>query len=91
MTKIKLTRGQQTVLKALAEYRTPLDDVGLAVYVHHVADKPMSSSGVRTRRVELERKGLVALAGARSTRSGRMASTHAITAAGRLALRRATA
>jgi hypothetical protein len=82
-----LTPCQTTVLAAFNDFNVALDDQGLAVYVHHVAGNDMSSSGVRTRRVELERKGLVALSGSKLTKSNRSAATHVITSAGKKALR----
>ena len=82
-----LTRGQQTVLRALSFFNK-IDDIGLAVYVHHVAGSDMSSSGVRTRRRELERKGLVAIKGIKRTKSGRNAAEHGLTSQGKKRLKK---
>ena len=89
MAKIKLSPGQRTVLQAFSAYGD-LDDVGLSVYIHHVADKSMSSSGIRTRRCELERLGFVRVVGVKQTKSGRSEAVNGITAKGRsvLTLRR---
>jgi|ERR1035437_4481938 hypothetical protein len=89
MAKIKLSPGQRTVLQAFADYGD-LDDVGLSVYIHHVADKSMSSSGIRTRRCELARLGFVRVVGVKQTKSGRSEAVNGITAKGRLALNRRT-
>lgn len=83
---VALTRGQETVLSALGQFDR-IDDAGLAVYVHHVADSDMSSSGVRTRRCELHRKGLVDIKNLKRTKSGRAAGEHGLTQTGRRALR----
>ena len=80
-----LTPGQKVVLEAISNYKG-IDDAGLAVHVHHIASNDMSSSGVRTRRVELERKGLVAPVGTHRTKSGRSAVIHSITSKGKSAL-----
>lgn len=82
MAKIQLTPGQEVVLTALADFGKPIDDTGLAVYVHHAMGRVMSSSGVRSRRAELVRKGLVSVTGTHPTKSGRAASIHGLTAAG---------
>lgn len=84
----KLSRGQQTVLRALKDFGRA-DDTALAVYVHHVADADMSSSGVRSRRAELAWKGFVTVVGVKRTKSGRSAAIHAITKKGEAALARA--
>lgn len=73
-----LTSGQETVLRALDQFEK-IDDTGLAVYVHHIAGSDMSSSGVRSRRAELVRKGLVTAKGVKITKSGRKAVEHGLT------------
>lgn len=82
-----MTNGQFAVLDALSNYTKGLDDQGLAVHVHHIADNDMSSSGVRTRRAELASMGFVTPVGVKRTRSGRSAAIHAVTAQGKAALR----
>lgn len=86
---MKLTGGQHTVLQAFKNFGD-MDDVALTVYVHHIADNPMSSSGVRSRRAELVRKGCITTTGKKRLKSGREASIHGITATGRQALRAAS-
>jgi hypothetical protein len=77
-----LSAGQITVLRAFHEFG-PMDDTALAVYVHHVAEQPMSSSGIRTRRAELVRKGLLAVVRTKRVKSGRRAAIHGLTWDGR--------
>lgn len=81
-----LTTNQKVVLKALRDFGKA-DDVTLAIYVHQLGDVDMSSSGVRTRRSELVRKGLVEVVGVRRMRSGRNAAIYAVNKTGRAALR----
>lgn len=77
-----LTPGQEAVLRAFHEFGN-MTDVALAVYIHHVGDVRMSSSGVRTRRKELERKKLVGFTGKyRKLPSGRNAMVHGLTGVG---------
>jgi aryl-alcohol dehydrogenase-like predicted oxidoreductase len=86
-----LTTNQRVVLQALKDYGSA-DDVTLAVYVHQMGESDMSSSGVRSRRAELVRKGLVEVVGVRKMRSGKSAAVHAITAKARnTVLRKAVA
>lgn len=85
MPQTKLSPGQRTVLEAISNYPA-IDDQGLAVHVHHIASNDMSSSGVRTRRSELQSKGLIAVAGSKTTKSGKTALTHTITTAGKRVL-----
>lgn len=82
---MKLTSGQKAVLRAFSAF-PKADDVTLTVYVHHVAGKNMSSSGIRTRRNELVRKGLITVTGVKRAKSGRNAAIHGLTPAGRLYL-----
>ena len=77
-----LTDGQKAVLSAFHGFG-PMDDVALTVYVHHISDVPMSSSGIRTRRSELLRKGLLEVTGAKRLKSGRFAHVHGLTPAGK--------
>lgn len=80
-----LSPGQRTVLTAFQSF-DQMDDVILTVYVHHIADSPMSSSGIRTRRAELVRKGCLRVVGTKTLKSGRPAAVFGITAKGRRAL-----
>jgi hypothetical protein len=82
-----LTTNQSVVLRALKDYGAA-DDVTLSVYVHQMGMSDMSSSGVRSRRAELVRKGLVEIVGVRKMRSGKSAAIHALTAAGRAEARK---
>jgi hypothetical protein len=82
-----LTECQAEVLEALSTFPRGIDDQGLAAFVHHISDVPMSSSGVRSRRAELVRKGLVTVVGLKTTKSGRQASIHALTIRGKQVLR----
>ena len=47
-----MTAAQQAVLDAIKKYG-PITDAALVPLVQHVANVPMSSSGIRTRRNEL--------------------------------------
>lgn len=81
-----LTNGQFAVLRALKTL-TAVDDIGLAVYVQHIADVGMSSSGVRTRRNELQHQGLVEIVSIKKLKSGRNAAVHGLTKKGKDVLR----
>lgn len=81
---MNLTKGQQAVLKAFAAFGD-MDDVALSVYMHHVADVNMSSSGIRTRRCELVRKGLLNYVGTKRLKSGRKAKLYGLSNAGQKA------
>ena len=76
-----LTKGQRAVLRAFSDFGA-MDDTALTVYVHHIADVSMSSSGIRSRRAELVRKGLVAVTGIKTLKSGRNAAIHGLTSTG---------
>jgi len=68
-----LTDSQRDVLNVIRDLG-PLPDHALVPLVQHVAGAHWSSSGIRTRRCELERVGLIESAGAVSTSSGRAAT-----------------
>lgn len=86
MSKIPaLTRGQKAVLNAFGVLGA-VTDGALATYVHHMDETQQSSSSVRSRRVELERKGLVVATGTKRLKSGRLAIIHDLSAAGEKAL-----
>lgn len=76
-----ITSGQTAVLRAFSEFG-PMDDTPLAIYVHHRSGIPMSTSGIRTRRAELVRKNLLAVAGVKQLKSGRNAAIHGLTRQG---------
>lgn len=80
-----LTTGQSVVLRAFNEFGA-MDDTTLAVYVHHIAEQPMSSSGIRTRRAELARKGLLTVVDTKKLKSGRRAAIHDLTVDGFVAI-----
>jgi hypothetical protein len=77
---ITLTEGQAAVLAAFNEYG-PMTDMALAVYIHHTSQLSMSSSGIRTRRVELQRMvpPLIQQSGFKTAKSGRQMAIHEIT------------
>lgn len=56
-----------------------MSDIALETYVHHIADVPMSSSGIRTRRAELADKGLLKITGTKKLKSGRRAAVYGLT------------
>lgn len=76
MPKIKgvnVTQAQKAVYDALRSYG-PLPDHALVPLTQHVAHEHQSSSGIRTRRRELERKGLVVSIDLAITNTGRKAN-----------------
>lgn len=77
-----LTEKQDCVLACLTEADRPLSDVELAgLYSHNrrYHDWPeQSESGLRTRRAELVRKGLVEKTGKTRLESGRMAAVWSV-------------
>lgn len=88
MSNSVLTAGQTAVLRAFHEFG-PMTDVALSVYVHHVEEVSMSSSGIRSRRAELARatssRGpLLHAVGTKKLKSGRRAAVHALTDEGKL-------
>jgi hypothetical protein len=56
---ITLTTGQADVFQTMKDWKRPIPDHALVPLVQHVAGHRLSSSGVRTRRHELTRLGLV--------------------------------
>lgn len=68
----KLTPGQTAVLAVLKEYG-PIADHALVPLAQHQMKINQSSSGIRSRRAELERRGLVTQVTTTKTRSGRQA------------------
>jgi hypothetical protein len=70
----KLTPGQKEVLEVIKEYG-PLPDHALVPLAQHAMNSKQSSSGIRTRRRELEANGFVRRAGTTQTHSGRTAMT----------------
>lgn len=81
--KNSLTPGQTAVLRAFNDFGRPMDDTALSVFVHHIEDEDMSSSGVRSRRAELCRAGLVGVVGTKVLKSGRRAAIHDLTPQGK--------
>ena len=67
-----LTTAQAEVYSVLKQFG-PLPDHALVPLAQHVVSAHQSSSGIRTRRSELERKGLVKPFGEVTTGSGRKA------------------
>ena len=56
---IEVTPAQATVYRAMRQLRRPVSDQAVVAYTQHVAGGDLASSGIRTRRAELERLGLV--------------------------------
>ena len=76
---ITLTDGQEAVYNAMKDWRRPIPDHALVPLVQHVAGQRLSSSGIRTRRCELTRKGIVVETGSGVTMpSGRKAATYKV-------------
>lgn len=76
MQKIKgiaVTDSQAEVYSVLKTYG-PVPDHALVPLAQHVSAVHLSSSGIRSRRVELLRKGLVKQNGTTTTGSGRTAN-----------------
>ena len=69
-----MTAAQQAVLDVIEDYG-PLTDAALVPLVQHVAQRRMSSSGIRTRRAELADMKKVQSVGQVKMPSGRMAAT----------------
>lgn len=72
---VKLTTAQAEVYTTLKKYG-PLPDHALVPLAQHVATVHQSSSGIRTRRHELEDYGLVTEVGKVVTGSGRKAGVY---------------
>lgn len=83
--KIHLSPGQEAVLRTISD-TGPVDDVGLAYFVHHRSPHDMSSSGARSRRAELVDLGLLTVVGTSRTKSNRNAAIHDLTPKGQRAL-----
>lgn len=73
---MSLTLGQTEVLSVMRDFKHALPDQALVPYAQHAAGLRMSSSGIRSRRAELTRLGLVQAAGTVKTGSGRSAATY---------------
>lgn len=71
---ITVSSSQKDIYNVLKEYG-PLPDHALVPLAQHALSVHQSSSGIRTRRAELARLGLVKAAGRRVTGSGRQATT----------------
>lgn len=70
---INITPNQAEVYKVLDQFG-PLPDVALVPLAQHVMNSRQSSSGIRSRRAELEDKGLVINTGGKfKMPSGRLA------------------
>ena len=71
---IEVTPAQETVYRAMRQLRRPVYDQALVAYTQHVVGGDLASSGIRTRRSELQTLGLVeATDFTIITRSGRKA------------------
>jgi hypothetical protein len=68
-----VTQNQASVYDVLRDYG-PMPDHALVPLVQHAAQAHQSSSGIRTRRCELETAGLVRAVGNVRTGSGRLAT-----------------
>lgn len=69
---VDITASQKEVYEVLKQYG-PLPDVALVPLAQHLVHTPQSSSGIRSRRAELERKGFVVEVDQITTASGRKA------------------
>lgn len=72
-----MTTHQKQVMHMLAEYG-PLPDHVLVPLAQHLADVPMSSSSIRSRRAELAKLGRVEQVGQIEMPSGRGAAVWAV-------------
>lgn len=69
---LSVTKGQKAVYDVLDTYG-PLPDHALVPLTQHVAKQHQTSSSIRSRRAELQDRGLVAQTGETTTASGRRA------------------
>lgn len=72
MVDTNITDSQRAVYEVLRDYG-PLPDVALVPLAQHVMHNPQSSSGIRSRRAELVRKGFITEIDSIKTASGRKA------------------
>lgn len=70
----RISDSQAEVYAAIKQYG-PVADHALVPLAQHMCQAHQSSSGIRSRRAELVRKGLVVPAGSTRTSSGRQAAT----------------
>lgn len=73
MTGTKLTPAQAEVYSVFSEFGVPLPDHALVPLAQHAMRSRQSSSGIRSRRAELVRKGLLTAVDETRTGSGRKA------------------
>jgi predicted ArsR family transcriptional regulator len=73
---VKLTKRQAEVYDVFTEFGVALPDHALVPLAQHASRVHQSSSGIRTRRAELVRKGLVRLTSTTKTGSGRTAGVY---------------
>ena len=71
---VDVTPQQEAIYNLLARFDSGLTDHALVGVATHELRKPYSESSIRSRRCELERKGLLSAAGTVTTRSGRSAT-----------------
>ncbi len=71
---VKVTPAQAAVYRVLEGIDGGLPDHALVPLTQHVAGVRLSSSGIRSRRAELVRRGLVKETGSVKTGSGRTAT-----------------
>ncbi len=74
---VTVTQSQADVYGVIQE-RGPISDIALVPLAQHQLGVHLSSSGIRTRRAELVRKGLVREVGTIRTGSGRTASVYSV-------------
>ena len=70
---VSLTKRQAEVYDVFTEFGVALPDHALVPLAQHASRVHQSSSGIRSRRAELARKGLVRQVGTTKTGSGRTA------------------
>lgn len=74
---VTLTKGQAAVYKVMEEYG-PIADHALVPLAQHMASVHQSSSGIRSRRAELTRKGLLMKVATTKTGTGRSAGVYGV-------------
>lgn len=74
---VSLTKRQAEVYDVFQEFGVALPDHALVPLAQHASRVHQSSSGIRSRRAELTRKGLVQQVGTTKTGSGRTAGVYA--------------
>jgi hypothetical protein len=74
---VRVTKCQAEVYGVFTEFGVALPDHALVPLAQHARSLHQSSSGIRSRRAELARKGLLTRVGTTKTGSGRTAGVYA--------------